>query len=93
LYFYNLPARCEVRIYTLAGDLVDRFTHNSESYNGADIKWFEHFSLRNTVFPGGEHAWDLVSEYDQAIATGLYVYTVKDHESGKIYNGKFLVIK
>jgi len=93
LFFYNLPSRCEVRIYTLAGDLVDKFNHDGGSYTGEDIQWYSQYSQGNTVFPGGEHAWDLVSEYDQAIATGLYIYTVKDLESGKIYEGKFLVIK
>jgi len=92
LYFYNLPADCEVRIYTLAGDLVDKFEHTS-NYTGNDIQWFDNYSLQNTKFAGGEHAWDLVSRNDQAIATGLYLYTVKDHETGKIYHGKFLVIK
>lgn len=92
LYFYNLPVDCEVRIYTLAGDLVDKFTHNS-GYSGNDIQWFENYSLQNTIFAGGEHAWDLVSRNDQAIATGLYIFTVKDNKTDKVYHGKFLVIK
>ncbi|MBU4444478.1 hypothetical protein KJ656_05270 [bacterium] len=93
LFFYNLPENCEVRIYTLAGDIVDRFIHHGMEYNGSDIKWYEQFSLGNTVFSGGEHAWDLVSKYDQAIATGLYIYTVKDLDDGSVFKGKFLVIK
>ncbi len=88
-----MPENCEVRIYTLAGDIVDRFTHHGMEYNGSDIKWYEQFSLGNTVFSGGEHAWDLVSKYDQAIATGLYIYTVKDLDDGSVFKGKFLVIK
>jgi len=48
---------------------------------------------RTTIFSGGEHAWDLISKNDQAIATGLYLYSVKDENSSKIYTGKFLVIK
>ncbi|MBU1065158.1 hypothetical protein KKC74_10190 [bacterium] len=93
LFFYNLPANCEVRIYTLAGDIVDQFTHYGTSYDGSDIKWYDQFSLGNTIFPGGEHAWDLVSKYDQAIATGLYLFTVKDLDNGELFKGKFLVIK
>jgi hypothetical protein len=42
---------------------------------------------------GGEHAWDLVSGSDQAIATGLYLFTVKDLANGEIKKGKFLIIK
>ncbi|MBL7135432.1 MAG: hypothetical protein ISS81_02420 [Candidatus Marinimicrobia bacterium] len=93
LFFYNLPSNCEVRIYSIAGDLVDKFIHHGMDYHGQDIKWYEQFSFGNTVFPGGEHAWDLVSRYDQAIATGLYIFTVKDINTGNIFKGKFLVIK
>jgi hypothetical protein len=95
LYFINLPSRCEVRIYTLAGDLVDSFRHESATYAGADIQWFEKFAAagKSVFFSGGEHGWDLVSSDDQAIATGLYLYTVEDLETGEIQKGKFAVIK
>jgi hypothetical protein len=93
IYFYNLPAHCEVRIFTLAGDLVDSFTHSSAHYNGTDIQWFQKFARGATVFAGGEHAWDLVTKDDQAIATGLYLFTIEDLNSGSIQTGKFLVIK
>ena len=42
---------------------------------------------------GGEHAWDLITESDQAIASGLYLFTVKNSNNGNIKRGKFLVIK
>jgi len=35
----------------------------------------------------------LVTASDQAIATGLYLFTVKDLDSGEISRGKFVVIK
>lgn len=93
IYFYNLPQNCEVRIFTLAGDLVDKFTHTSTNYDGTDIQWFQKFARGETVFAGGEHAWDLVTKDDQAIATGLYLFAVEDLDSGDIQTGKFLVIK
>jgi len=93
IYFFNLPSQCEVRIFTLAGDLVDSFVHNGATYAGADIQWFQKFSRGETVFAGGEHAWDLVTKDDQAIATGLYVFTVENLTTGDIQTGKFLVIK
>jgi len=95
IYFYNLPRNSEVRIYTLAGDKVDSFIHHGDFYDGMDIQWYENFSdpEKRTIFPGGEHAWDLVTSSDQAIATGLYLFTVKDLDSGDIQRGKFLVIK
>ena len=42
---------------------------------------------------GGEEPWDLISEFDQAIATGLYLFSVKDLTTDKVKVGKFLVIK
>jgi hypothetical protein len=35
----------------------------------------------------------LVTADDQAIATGLYLYTVEDLATGEIQKGKFAVIK
>ncbi len=93
LHFYNLPPNSEVRIYTVAGDLVDSFIHDAGTYTGADIEWYQKFSEGNTVFPGGEHAWDLVTSEDQALATGLYLFTVKDLDSGEVQRGRFVVIK
>lgn len=93
IYFFNLPSQCEVRIFTLAGDLVDQFDHYSEDYTGEGIQWFEKFSKGKRVFAGGEHAWDLVTADDQALATGMYFFTVENKKTGDIQRGKFLVIK
>src|SRR5690606_25258428 len=79
LMFYNLPARAEVRVYTLAGEVVARFDHDSETYTG-DTRWFRDFSTSNRLLSGGEHAWDLLSEANQNLTTGLYLYTVYDKE-------------
>lgn len=92
LYFYNLPAKSEVRIYTVAGDIVSEFTHDSETYNG-DIDWFSNYSDDPRVLPGGEHAWDLQSNANQILTTGLYLYTVKDVSSGETQTGKLVIIK
>ena len=93
IYFFNLPAESEVRIYSMTGDLIDSFQHNATTYSGSDIDWFETFTDGGAIFSGGEHAWNLVSKNDQAIATGLYIYVVKNRANGEIQRGKFLVIK
>ena len=94
IWFANLPNRASIRIYSLAGDLIDVIDHNALTYNGNDISLLDQKTKsQNTKFSGGEHAWDLITKNDQAIATGLYLYTVKDEDTGKIYTGKFLVIK
>ena len=48
---------------------------------------------RNPVMSGREHAWDMVTLYDQAAASGLYLFTVEDKSTGRIKEGKFLIIK
>ncbi len=93
IYFYNLPSECEITIYTLSGDIVKRIVHNQNS-NGADIKWFQNYaSDGKQIMTGGEDAWDLLTNNDQAIATGLYLFTVKDSRTGDIKRGKFLILK
>lgn len=93
IMFANLPAKCEVRIYTVAGDLVDQFTHDG-NYTGDDVRWFSTYSNpEETGFSGGEHAWDLLSADNQIIARGIYLFSVKDLDSGKLFKGKFVVIK
>ena len=95
IYFTNLPAKCQIRIYTLAGDIVGQLDHDASTYTGSDIQWFQTHGDPQTTpqFSGGEHAWDLISRFDQAIATGLYLFTVRDDITGDIKRGKFLVIK
>lgn len=93
IYFFNLPAQCEITIYTLAGDVVKRINHDQLS-NGSDLRWFETYASDDKqIMAGGEHAWDLISDNDQAIATGLYLFSVKNNSNGNIQTGKFLIIK
>lgn len=95
IYFYNLPARCEIRVYTLAGDVVAILDHEASKSTGSEIDWFTQFGDRTTQpqFAGGEHSWDLITRHDQAIATGLYLFTVENKDGGEIKRGKFLIIK
>jgi len=90
LWFRNLPNEAEIRIFSLAGDLVDIIQHE-ESYSGADIANID--AQKNPLMAGGEHAWDLITMHDQATASGLYLFTVEDKNSGQIKEGKFLIIK
>ena len=90
LWFRNLPQKAEIRIFSLAGDLVDIIDHD-ETYNGSDIVNID--EQKNPLLAGGEHAWDLITMHDQATATGLYLFTVEDKNSGQVKEGKFLIIK
>ena len=90
IWFRNLPEKAEIRIFSLAGDLVDIIEHD-QSYNGKDINNID--SKKSPIMSGGEHAWDMITMYDQATASGLYLFTVENQVSGEIKEGKFLIIK
>ena len=93
LIFANLPRSCQVRIYTVAGDLVDVFQHD-ESYRGDDTRWYQTYSdPEKAAFSGGEHGWDLLSADTQIIARGLYLFVVIDDDTGEKKRGKFVIIK
>ncbi len=93
IYFFNLPTKCDISVWTLSGDLVQILHHDGNTYNGSDIQWFKTYTDGTQKFAGGEHAWDLISKDNQAVATGLYLFTVKDAVTGNIKKGKFLIVK
>jgi hypothetical protein len=92
LNFYNLPPRAEIRIYTLAGEIIARLDHDADTYSG-DTRWYDDFSASNRRQPGGEHSWDVLSENGLDIASGLYLYTVKNLDDGELQRGKFAIIR
>ena len=92
LNFYNLPPDSEIRIYTLAGEIVTTLKHDGPSYTG-DTRWYDDFSAENRIQSGGEHSWDLLSDSGLSVAGGLYLFTVKDFASGDVQRGKFVIIK
>jgi len=95
LIFANLPKKCVIRVFTPSGDLIDEIYHD-ENYKGEDIRWFQTFGSDDTeknVFSGGEHAWDLLSNFTQIISRGVYLFAVEDMETGEVKTGKFAIIK
>jgi hypothetical protein len=95
MVFANLPERCIIRIFTVAGDFIDEIQHD-QNYNGDDIRWFKTFGAEDpdeNRFSGGEHAWDLLSIESQIISRGLYMFSVEDLDTGEESIGKFVIIK
>jgi len=92
LNFYNLPERADIRVYTLAGEIVKEMHHEGDTYRG-DIRWYDNFSASNRQLSGGEHSWDILSENGLNLAGGLYLFTVKNLDTGKVQRGKFVIIK
>ena len=89
-----MPSRCVINIYTISGDLVATLNHNSATYKGENIRWFENFSAKeNVVFSGGEHAWDLLSDTKSDIQPGTYLVSVKDLKTNQVQTTKFVILK
>lgn len=59
--FINLPERCTIRVFSLAGDLIRTIEHG-ETIGG---------------FPSGSHAMTLLSDSNRALASGIYIFTVE----------------
>lgn len=72
IIFAGLPGPCDIRIYTISGDLVQHLEHS-------DIT--------------GIHEWDQITRFNQYIASGIYVYHVRDKSIGNEKFGKFIIIR
>ena len=90
IWFVNVPSRCKIKIYTLAGDLVDQIDH--EGAANEDIITISK-AASSGLAPDGIVSWNLLSKYNQIIAPGVYLFSVKDKDSGDIKVGKFVIIK
>jgi hypothetical protein len=77
LNFINLPSRCTIRIYTLDGDLVRSLEHDTQE---GDLDATYAY-------------WDLISRNTQAVVSGIYLFSVKDKDTGETQVGKFVIIK
>ncbi len=90
IWFVNLPEHCKIKVFTLAGDLVDEFDHDGAEHQ--DV-----ISVSKASYSGlsasGIEPWDLLSMHNQIIAPGVYLFSVKDKNSGDIKVGKFVIIK
>jgi hypothetical protein len=93
VWFLNLPEKATIRIFTLAGDLVKTIEFDGSTYDASDIQGLRTFAERDVAIPGGICAWDLITDEDQAVATGLYIYSVEDKRTGSNRLGKFMVIR
>lgn len=91
--FANLPERCIIRVFTVSGDLIKTINHDP-SYDGSSLRWYNTYSNPDrTIFSGGEHSWDLLSDNAQIISRGTYLFSVEDLDTGKFWKERFVVIK
>lgn len=61
IHFANLPKVCTIRIYTLAGDLVQEIKHyHPEGDPGSQ-----------------EETWNVISRNTQSVMSGIYIWSVR----------------
>jgi len=77
LQFINLPAKCTIKIFTIAGNLIKVIEHENDSQETQ----------------GGTAWWDpMLTMNNQNVASGVYIYHVSSPGIGT-HIGKFAVIK
>ena len=90
IWFVNLPEDCTIKIFTLAGDLVDVIEHRG-AYEEDVINPSK--ATHTGITSSGMHSWDMLSKNNQIIASGVYLYSVKDHATKDVKIDKFVLIK
>jgi hypothetical protein len=97
VWFGGLPRRCTIRVYTLAGDQVMAREFDGDVYHTENVRgvWTpdRNPDTGAPALSGAAFAWDLISDRGQAIASGLYLWTVEPHGGGPVQRGKLLVVK
>ncbi len=94
LWFTRLPSRCSIQIFTLSGDLVFTTDFDGSSYDGSNARGINPSgSGIRAVLSGTTFGWDMITRQGQAIASGLYIWAVKDKDNGKRQTGKILILK
>ena len=94
IFFTHLPPRCTIRIYTLAGELVHTIEHESATPYHPDVAPDDR-SLQGDK--GGTATFELLNRYNQALASGVYIYHVeaRDESDTVVGNkiGRFAIIR
>jgi hypothetical protein len=97
LWFANLPQRARIKIFTLAGDLVYETEFDGATYVGANARGLydprQDLDTPAPTLSGASFAWNLISREGQAVASGLYLWSVENRDTGKAERGKFLIVK
>ena len=64
IHFYNLPADCTIKIFSLDGDLVRQLDHHVPSWDPMS----------------NHETWDLITRNTQLVVSGLYYWTVESED-------------
>ena len=74
--FANVPSRCKISIFSIDGDLVKEFEHNSDPTDATST----------------HASWNLITRNTQQAVSGIYYWTVENLDTGEIQVGKFVII-
>jgi len=81
----------------LSGDLILEQQFDGSTYNGSNARGLyspqRDSPLGAPSLSGTSFAWDLITREGEPVATGLYLFTVEDKDTGKRTVGKFLIVK
>jgi len=83
LSFENIPAQCTIRIYTLAGELVQTLEHNGY---GSEA-WGSSTNDKSNY---------MLTRFAANVMPGIYLYHIESHvtgHEGEAAKGKFAIIK
>ncbi len=93
LHFINLPAKCTIRIFNVAGELVDKIEHDSFASNNAEIDGLERLTDGfDSGANNGMAVWDMLSSDNLEISYGVYIYHIDAPGIGE-KTGTFAIIK
>jgi len=94
VFFTRLPTKCTIQIFTLSGDLVYSTDFDGSSYNGTNASGIVRTGTDlPAVMSGTTFGWDMITRWGQAVASGLYIWAVKDKQNGNRQTGKLLILK
>ncbi|MFC1569536.1 hypothetical protein ACFL4L_04820 [bacterium] len=88
--FVNIPSQCTIRIYTLAGDLINKIEHD-EPFGDHEWASTHHADFGILVSKGR-----MLNQNWQRVVPGIYIYHVESHvpgHKGENKIGKFVIIR
>ncbi len=80
LIFTGLPSECTIKIYTIAGRLVNTLRHSDSK-----IKDPEH--------PGNYYWYPVENSQGNKVTSGVYIYYIETTDSPKTKTGKLMIIR
>jgi hypothetical protein len=93
IHFINLPPKCTIRIFNVAGELIAKIEHNSQADANSEITGLNRLTDgSDSGLNNGTAIWNLLSKDNLEISYGIYVYHIQAPGIGE-KTGTFAIIK